>query len=237
MKKYNDRSGVVAQLREMADPKKIQFKADKYAIHVENSLGIYVKDLKLLAKDVKKDNQLALELFDSGIYEAQLMCSFLFNPQHITPDLIDRWVKSFNSWEICDAFCMSFIGQSAYGYDKIFEYVHHKTEFQKRAGFVMMVGHHFGQKKAPNHTFEKLLPLIIATSTDERNFVKKAVNWALRTIGKRNKDLNQLALAAAEEILLKQSKVAQWIAKNAIKELSSPTAKIQDYPRAIYRPV
>lgn len=235
-KKYTDLHSILDQLHAMADQEVIDYKAKKYAIHADNSLGIYVKDLKLLAKQIKKSDQLALELFETRIYEAQLLCSYLFNPKSITPEQIDRWIKTFNTWEICDSFCMSFIGQSPYAYEKIFEYVNSDAEFQKRAGYVLMVGHHFGQKKAPNEEFIRCLPLIIAAATDERNFVKKAVNWALRTIGKRNKDLNKLALETADEISQMESKGAQWIAKDAIKELSSPNVKMQDYPRSIYRP-
>lgn len=236
MKKHIDLSSILTQLHAMADPEVIDFKAKKYAIHADNSLGIYVKDLKALVRAIKKSDQLALDLFDTGVYEAQMLCSFLFNPKSITPELIDHWVAAFNTWEICDSFCMSFIGQSSYAYDKVFEYVKSEHEFQKRAGFVLMVGHNFGQKNAPNQDFINFLALIKEASTDERNFVKKAVNWALRTIGKRNRDLNKLALETANEILEMDSKSAQWIAKDAIKEFNSPKLNIQDYPRSIYRP-
>ncbi|MEO9964962.1 MAG: DNA alkylation repair protein [Reichenbachiella sp.] len=237
MIKYHDAPSVLTVLRELADPEIVTFKDEKYAIRVDNSLGIYIKDLKALAKEIKKDDKLALELFGSGVYEAQILCSKLFNPKSITPELIERWVSAFNSWELCDSFCMSFIGQSLNGYDKIFEYVLCEEEFQKRAGFVLMVGHHFGQKKAPNEDFIRMFPLLIEGAIDDRNFVKKAVNWALRTIGKRNKDLNKLALATAEEILRIDSATARWIAKDAIRKLSSPTVSIQDYPRDQYRPI
>ncbi|WP_420579946.1 DNA alkylation repair protein [Reichenbachiella sp.] len=236
MNKLRTKTEVLSALQQLADPAKTLFKENKYGIKTSDSLGIYQKDLKALAKQIGKNDQLALDLFHTGLYEARLLVPLLFKPRSITSDLIDQWIACFDTWEICDSFCMSFIGQSQYCYDKIFEYVTKESEFQKRAGFVMMVGHHFGHKNARNEDFQKFFPLIKIGSEDERNFVKKAVNWALRTIGKRNRDLNQLALKTAHEILQMDSKTAQWIAKDAIKELESPKVNIQDYPRSIYRP-
>lgn len=236
MKRLTTAEQVTAALKTLADSEKEIFKEKKFGISASNSLGIYMKDLKELAKRVEKSNVLALELFETGVYEARLLVPLLYQPKSITPELIDQWVACFDTWEICDSYCMSFIGQSEHAYDKIFEYVNHHSEFQKRAGFVLMVGHHFGHKEAPNTDFEAFLPLIKSEATDERNFVKKAVNWALRTIGKRNKDLNRLAINTARDILQLDSKSAQWIAKDAIKELVSTKVKVQDYPRSIYRP-
>ena len=236
MRKYQSKEEVITALKKLADPEKVIFKKKKYGIHSEGSLGIMQKDLKLLAKEIVKDDQLALELFDSGIYEARLLVPLLFKPKSITTALIDRWIECFDTWEICDSYCMSFIGQSKYSYDKVFEYVDKENEFQKRAGFVLMVGYHFGYKNAPNEDFQKFIPLILEGSQDERNFVKKAINWALRVIGKRNIDLNKEAIATAKRLFQSDSKSAQWIAKDAIKELESPKVNIQDYPRSIYRP-
>lgn len=236
MKKYRSTEKVITALTKLADPEKVIFKEKKYGIHALDSLGIMQKDLKQLAKEIEKNDQLALELFDSGIYEARLLVPLLFKPKSITPELIDQWITCFDTWEICDSYCMSFIGQSPYSYSKVFKYVSKETEFQKRAGFVLMVGHHFGYKDAPNEDFQKFLPLILEACQDERNFVKKAVNWALRMIGKRNIDLNREAITTAKEILELDSKSAQWIAKDALKELESLKVNIQDYPRSIYRP-
>ncbi|WP_422362025.1 DNA alkylation repair protein [Reichenbachiella sp.] len=236
MKKLTTPQEVLSALRDLGNPDTITFKEKKYAIRTENSLGIYQKDLKALAKRVGKNDQLALDLFDSGLYEARLLVPLLFKPRSITPTLIDQWIACFDTWEICDSYCMSFIGQSPHCYEKVFEYVDKESEYQKRAGFVLMVGYHFGHKNAPNEEFQKFLPLIIEGSEDERNFVKKAINWALRVIGKRNIDLNAQAITTAQQILKSSAKSAQWIAKDALKELQSPKVNIQDYPRSIYRP-
>lgn len=123
MKASNTLDEVLDKLQKLANPEKIIFKEKKYGIIATKSLGIYMKDLKLLAKAIGKNDQLAIDLFESGIYEARLLCALLFNPKSITPKLIDQWIASFDTWEICDIYCMSFIGQSPYGYDKIFEYV------------------------------------------------------------------------------------------------------------------
>lgn len=235
MKTFTTTNEIISALQSLADPEKILFKEKKFGISASNSLGIYMKDLKALAKNTKKNDELALDLFGSNIYEAQLLLPLLFNPKSITPQLINQWVSCFDTWEFCDVFCMSFIGQSNYAYEKVFEFVSSELEFQKRAGFVLMVGYHFGHKNAPNTDFEAFLPIIKNHVADERNFVKKAINWALRTIGKRNIDLNKKAIIVAKEILQNNSKAAQWIAKDAIKELESPKVNIQDYPRSIYR--
>jgi 3-methyladenine DNA glycosylase AlkD len=227
---------VLGRLQALANPEKVIFKAKKFGIQTERSLGIYHKDLKELAKLVEKNDDLALALFDTGIHEARLLCSKLFNPKNITPTLIDHWVAVFDNWEICDSFCMSFIGQSDCAYAKIFELKHQTTEFQKRATFTLMVGYHFGHKKAANSDFEAFIPLIVQAASDERNFVKKAVNWALRTIGKRNVDLQALAITTAQELLRTEHKPAHWIAKNAIRELTAVKVNVLDYPRSIYRP-
>ena len=227
---------VMEALKELSDPEKVTFKANKFGIHTSGSLGIYHKDLKELAKIILRDDQLALELFESGVYEARLLCSKLFNPKSITPQLIDQWIPAFDTWEICDSFCMSFIGQSNYAYEKIFEYAHKEAEFQKRASFTLMVGYHFGHKKAPNKDFEAFIPLLLQAANDERNFVKKAVNWALRTIGKRNIDLQKIALDCCDQLIQLNSKSATWIAKDAIRELTANKVNILDYPREIYRP-
>lgn len=235
MPKYDQLNTIIAQLHLLADPSVVQFKSNKFGIKGSSHLGIYHKQLKELAKEIVKSDTLALALFDTGIYEARILCSKLLHPRSITPDLIDRWISIFDTWEICDSFCMSFIGQTPYAYSKIFEYESHPDEFQKRAAYTLMVGYHFGHKNAPNQDFLSFIPLIKKAATDERNFVKKAVNWALRTIGKRNKDLNTIALACARELLELPSKSATWIAKDAIRELSNPELRTQDYPRAIYR--
>lgn len=231
---------VIAELKRLSNKDKIDFKKAKFGVKANNSLGVYHKDLKEIAKKCgkksKENDLLALELFDSGIYEARLLCSKLFTPKNITEKLAEKWVTSFENWEICDSFCMSFMGASPIAYQKITEWTEREEEFQKRAGFTLMVGYCFANKNEENNKIEQFIPIIERSVDDNRIYVKKAANWALRSIGKRNKDLHQKAIESANRILLNESKSAQWIAKDALRELKAEKINILDYPRSIYRP-
>jgi 3-methyladenine DNA glycosylase AlkD len=225
----------ISKLNELADAKKVTFKEQKFGIIANNSLGIYHKDLKELAKEIGKDNMLAIQLFDSGIYEARLLCSKIFNPKDITEPLMEKWVQTFENWEICDSFCMAIFAKSQFALAKILEWTHRKPEFEKRAGFAIMAAYCMVDKKGENEIFEQFFPIIIKQADDERLYVKKAVNWALRNIGKRNVDLKKKAIKVANQILLKESKAAKWIANDALRELQKENVRTSDYPRAIYR--
>lgn len=227
---------VIKKLEDLADPEKVLFKEKKYGIHSDNALGVYMKDIKVLAKEIGRDDDLAIKLFDSGIYEARLLCSKVFSPRSLTEDLMEKWVQTFNNWEICDSFCMTIFARSPLAEKKALEWVERAPEFEKRAAFVIMAAYCMADKKAGNDTYRQFFPLIKKEAVDERIYVKKAVNWALRSIGKRNIDLHKAAIRVAEEILTIESKAARWIAKDALRELSKEGVNILDYPRAIYRP-
>jgi len=227
---------ILKKLNELSNPEKVIFKENKFGIISNNSLGIYHKDLKLLAKEIGQNNELALELFDTGIYEARILCSKIYNPNDITEEQMQMWVNTFENWEICDSFCMGFFAQSKYALLKTQEWSKCNEEFIKRASFTIMASYGFANKKASNEVFERFLEIIQREVDDDRIYVKKAVNWALRNIGKRNLDLNKKAVITANKILENPSKSAQWIAKNALKELQQENPKILDYPRDIYRP-
>lgn len=227
---------ILDKLNALSNPEKVTFKEKKFGITSNNSLGIYHKDLKLLAKEIYQDNKLALELFETDIYEAKILCSKVYNPADITEELMEKWVATFENWEICDSFCMGFFTQSKYALQKTEEWSKRDEEFIKRASFTIMASYGFADKKASNEVFERFLEIIQREVDDDRIYVKKAVNWALRNIGKRNIDLNNKAILTANKILKNPSKSAQWIAKNALKELEQENPKILDYPRDIYRP-
>lgn len=226
---------VIARLRRLANPEKVVLKEKKFGIVSHNSLGIYHKDLKVLAKEIGRDNELAIKLFDSGIYEARLLCSKLFRPEEVTEELMEKWVSTFENWEICDSFCMGLFAKNKFALKKIQEWHEREPEFEKRAAFTIIAAYCMADKYADNEVFESFFPIIKKTAKDERIYVKKAVNWALRNIGKRNRDLNQSALLLAHEILQLDSKAAQWIAKDALRELQKPKVRMSDYPRNIYR--
>ncbi len=226
---------IIECLYDLQDAEKVIFKEKKFGIISNNSLGIYHKELKLIAKEVGQDNKLALQLFDSGIYEARLLCSKMFNPKDVTEPLMEKWVGTFENWEICDSFCMGLFSKSNFALAKILEWTHSKPEFEKRAGFAIMASYCMADKKSDNELFEQFFPIIIRESNDDRIYVKKAVNWALRNIGKRNVDLNKSAIEIAYEILEFDSRSAKWIAKNALNELQKENIRMSDYPREIYR--
>lgn len=227
---------VIVRLKALANPDKVALKKKKFGIISTNALGIYHKDLKILAKEIGMDSDLAMDLFDTDIYEARILCSNLFKLEDLTEEILEKWVTSFENWEICDSFCMRLVAKSKWAVPKILEWVDRKREFEKRAGFTTIAAYCMADKKAENKVYEQFFPIIKNASTDERLYVKKAVNWALRGIGKRNIDLNKQAVVVAKEILELNTKSAKWIAKDALRELEKEGVNILDYPRAIYRP-
>lgn len=227
---------IIDQLEHLSNPEKIKLKEKKFGIYANHSLGIYHKDLKALAKDIGQDNELALELYDTGIYEARILCSKVYDPACITEKQMDRWVEDFENWEVCDSFCMGFFAKSRYALAKAREWSEADSEFVKRAGFVIMAAYGFADKNAGNEVFEGFFQPIEREAGDDRIYVRKAVNWALRNIGKRNIDLHRRAIDVANRILMVESKSATWIAKNALNELNKTSVNVLDYPRSLYRP-
>jgi len=228
---------IIARIESLANPEKVLFKKQKFGIESNNALGVMHSDLNAISREIGKNEELAKALFDTNIYEARVLCAKLFPPKKLTSELAEKWVVTFENWEVCDSFSMGVIAKSPLAKIKIEEWVMRESEFEKRAGFATMAAHCMADKNAENVVYENFLPLIINASNDERLYVKKAVNWALRSIGKRNIDLNKKAIQTAEKILDFESKSAQWIAKDAIRELSSGKANILDYPRRVYRPI
>ena len=159
----------------------------------------------------------------------------MFKPADITEELMQSWVKTFENWEICDSFCMGLFAKSRFAQQKVFEWTLREREFEKRAGFVIIAAYCMADKKAGNEVFEQFLPIISREAIDNRLYVKKAVNWALRNIGKRNSDLNIEAMTVAKNLSLLKSKSAKWIGSNALSQLGKSTVNVLDYPRSIYR--
>ena len=230
-----DFEDVIARLHQLENKEKVLFKQKKFGIIGINSLGIYHKDLKILAKEIGLNSPLVIKLFKSDIYEAKILCSKIFDVKDLNNQLMEQWVKKFDTWEICDSFCMGLFAKSEFAVDKINQWIGRNREFEKRAGFAIMAAYCMADKKAENSIYKAFLPLIKKEATDERHYVKKAVNWALRSIGKRNVDLNKEAIILAQELIKTNNKSANWIAKDALKELQGEKVNILDYPRKIYR--
>ena len=197
----------------------------QYGINVETALGIPMPVLRRLAKEIKKNHELALQLWDTGIHEARILAGLIDDPKQVTEDQLEWWVVDFDSWDVCDQVCMNLIDKTPFAYKKAMEWSASDKEFVKRAGFAVMASLAFHNKKAPDTAFYPFLNRIAESSDDARNFVKKAVNWALRQIGKRNTSLNQKAVETAQFILQKNSKAAHWIASDALRELTGESVQ------------
>jgi len=193
----------------------------RFGINTENACGVSLTALRQLAKDIGRDHALALQLWRSGLHEARLLASIIDDPARVTERQMERWVKDFDSWDICDVCCSNLFDATPFAHRKAVEWAARDEEFVKRAGFAMMAALAVHDKAAPDAAFEKFLPIIRREATDARNFVRKAVNWALRQIGKRNLRLNRKGVAAAKMIRRIDSKAARWIAADALRELTS----------------
>ena len=217
---------VLKRLESLADPEAVAGMA-KFAVGGQNTLGISVPTLRQLAKEIGTDHDLAQELWVSGIHEARLLATMIDVPQQITGKQMEAWVKDFDSWDVCDQCCLNLFRKTPFAYDKVEEWSRREEEFVKRAAFALLATLAVHDKKAGDDTFIAFLPIIKREATDERNFVKKAVNWALRQIGKRNLSLNQFAIHAAQEIQQLDSKSARWIAADAWRELTSEKVQLK----------
>src|SRR6202012_4108036 len=191
----------------------------RYGIDNSKALGVSMPKVRQLAKEIKKDQALSLALWETDIHECRILASMIGNPKLVTPAQMDKWVADFHSWDVCDQVCGNLFDRTEFAIDKAVEYSASKEEYIKRAGFVLMAEFAVHNKKADDDEFLQFFPIIEREAWDDRNFVKKAVNWALRQIGKRNKMLHQLAIETAKRIAQQGSKPAKWIAKNALDEL------------------
>ena len=211
---------VLDKLQSKAQPEQLKGMA-KYGMTVEQRLGVSVPDMRKLAKEIGRDHKLALDLWRTGIAEARIVAAMVGDPAKLTEEQMEDWVKGINSWDVCDQVCMNLFEKNQLAWKKIVDWSEREEEFVKRTAFSLIACLAWHDKKASDEKFIELFPVIIRGATDERNFVKKAVNWALRNIGKRNLNLNEAAINAAKEIKRLDSKAARWVAADAIRELES----------------
>ena len=211
---------ILKKLKALSDPKAVEGMA-RFGINPENTYGVSVPNLRKLAREAGKDHALAQQLWASGIHEARVMASMIDKPALVTEEQLESWVKNFDSWDVCDQCCSNLFDKTKWAHQKATEWSEREEEFVKRAGFVLMATLSVHDKSAADVAFTAFLPAIKRGATDNRNFVKKAVNWALRQIGKRNLSLNVIAIQTAEEIQKIDSKSARWVAADAIRELNS----------------
>jgi 3-methyladenine DNA glycosylase AlkD len=213
-------SDILDQLNTLADPANVQGMAH-FAMSVDRRLGVPVPEMRRIAKAAGKDHAAALELWATGIAEARIVASMIAVPAQLTEEQTEAWVQDFDSWDVCDQVCMNLFEKSPLARRKIDEWSSREEEFVKRAAFALLACLAWHDKRATDEELIAFLSVIERGATDERNFVKKAVNWALRTIGKRNRRLNQAAIETAREIQGLDSKAARWIAADALRELES----------------
>jgi 3-methyladenine DNA glycosylase AlkD len=209
---------VLAELESHRDEKNLAGMA-RFGIATDKAFGIKHPILKKIAKGLGRDNALAEELWASGYHEARLIAPLVADPKTFTKEQANAWVEDINSWDICDGFTGNLIDRTPYAYELVPAWARRKEEFVRRAGFALMAWLPVHDKKATDAKFDSFFELIIKYSDDERNFVRKAVNWALRQLGKRNQALNRKAIATARKVAKIESKTARWIAKDALKEL------------------
>jgi 3-methyladenine DNA glycosylase AlkD len=192
----------------------------KFGINTGKALGVNIPVLREIGKKHKNDHVLAALLWDTGIHEARILASLVDNPGLVTEKQTESWVKDFDSWDLCDQCCANLFEDLPFAYTKAEEWSSRKEEFVKRAGFVLMARLAVSDKKADDVKFEAFFKCMLKESSDERNFVKKAVNWALRQTGKRSMFLNKAAILVAQKMLKSGSSSAKWIANDAIRELT-----------------
>jgi 3-methyladenine DNA glycosylase AlkD len=219
-------NAILTELYSKANPKNVE-EMKRFGIKSTNNvLGVSAKPLFAIAKQIGTNQEQALELWKTGIYDARILSTLIADPQKIKKSTINAWAKDFDNWAICDCACMHCFRDTPFAHDLAVKWVKRKEEFVRRAGFTMIATLCVNDKKAEDKVFLKYLPLIKKYATDDRTYVRKAVNWALRQIGKRSLKLNPHAIKMAEEIHKINSPSAKWIASDALRELKS-TAVIQ----------
>jgi 3-methyladenine DNA glycosylase AlkD len=211
---------IIKRLKSLAKPENLAGMA-RYGINIEHALGIPIYVLRPLAREIGMNHKLAIQLWGSGIHDARLLASMLDDPALVSETQMESWAKDFNSWDICDQVCCNLFDRTTFAYKKVAEWSSRTEEFVKRAAFAIIAGLAAHDKEAPDSKFIAFFPYIKTGATDERNYVKKAVNWALRNIGKRNLALNRKAIALAKKIKSMDSPSARWIASDALRELTS----------------
>jgi 3-methyladenine DNA glycosylase AlkD len=221
--------GIVRTLRSLGRRRNIEGMA-RFGIRGRNILGVPKPALDRLARSLGKDHALALRLWSTGVHEARILAALIEDPAKTTSAQMEKWVKGLDSWDLCDACCGHLFDRTAFAVRKAYSWSRRKREYEKRAGFVLMACLAVHDKRAPDRLFLSFLPVIRREAWDDRNFVKKAVNWALRQIGKRNRRLNRAAVREARNLGKGSSPSAHWIASDALRELTHPRTPIRNLP-------
>jgi 3-methyladenine DNA glycosylase AlkD len=213
-------TSIMRKMKSLANPAAVAGMA-RFGVTAKKAYGLSTPQLRKLAREVGRDHALAARLWATGILDARGLATLVDDPLQVSEEQMERWVVDFDSWAVCDGACLNLFRWTPRAYRKCFEWSSHPEEFVKRAAFSLMAGLAVSDKAASDQAFLAFLPIIKREAADERNFVKKAVNWALRQIGKRNRRLNRAAIQTAQEIHRLDSPSARWIASDALRELAS----------------
>jgi 3-methyladenine DNA glycosylase AlkD len=224
MERHHSFEEVLETLHSLAKPENLKEMA-RFGITGDRRLGISMPDLRKLGKSIGKDHEMALRLWATGIPDAMILAALVEDPQKVTEEQAGSWVMVIHSWDVCDQLCMNLFDRTGFADKKIWEWSERKEEFVRRAAFAMIACIAWHDKKAPDKEMIKYFPVIKKGASDDRNYVKKAVSWALRNIGKRNLNLNQESIRLARKIKEEDSKAARWIASDVIRELESEAVK------------
>jgi 3-methyladenine DNA glycosylase AlkD len=212
---------IVAEIRTLGSEKNRAGMA-RYGINTVRAFGVSMAALAPIAKRHKRDHALALALWRTGWHEARILAVLIDDPKAVTPAQMDRWAAEFDSWDLCDQACMKLFARTPFVTAKVQQWSEDEREFVRRAAFALMAGYTVHAKKAPVSVFLDFLPVIETYAADSRNYVRKAVNWALRQIGKHSLALHGPALVLAERLAASEDRTARWIGRDAVKELSDP---------------
>jgi 3-methyladenine DNA glycosylase AlkD len=208
----------VRTLEVMGDPSRVEGMA-RYGIRTDHAVGVTVTELRRLARGLRPDHELAAALWATRVHEARILASLVDDPALVTQAQMDAWVGGFDSWDVCDAVCGNLFDRTPFALDKAIEWSRREPEFERRAGFALMAWAAVHRKELPDRAFATFLPRIREASMDDRTYVRKAVSWALRQIGKRSRELNSKAILAAEQIGRIDAGSSRWVARDTLREL------------------
>ena len=210
----------LAELRRLGEKRNIEGMA-RFGIVAKNVYGVAKPKMDELARRIGKDHRLALELWNTEVHDARILAGMIDEPKKVTAAQMNRWVHDFDNWDVCDGTCCHLFVFAGAAWDRAREWTKRTAEFEKRAGFALLAYLAYRDKTATDAQYKKVLPILLREAHDDRNFVRKAVNWALRNIGKRNLNLNRAAIQTAERMKRMDSRAARWIAADALRELKS----------------
>lgn len=214
-----DVKAALAWLEENSSTKIREEMLPRYGINAPEAFGVSVANIRKLAKIIGRNHEFALALWETGWYEARMLAAFVDEPERVTPAQMDRWCRDFDNWGICDTLCFHLFDKTPHAYRKVEQWANRRDEFVKRAAFALLASLALHDKSASDENFVKFLPVIEAGATDDRNFVKKGVSWALRGIGGRSHQLNSAARSLAERLAKSPERGARWVGKDVLRQL------------------